>query len=44
MDGAASQMHLARTDLNEEQNIDRFQPHRFHREEIAGQQLVLVLT
>lgn len=44
MYGTASQMDLAGTYLDEEEDIDRFQPHRFHHEEITRQQLLLVLA
>ena len=44
MHGAASQMNRAGANLDEEARIQRFQAHRFHRKEIARQQLLLMLA
>ena len=42
--GAASQMNLAGADLDEEEHVQCFQAQGFDREEITGQQVVLVLA
>jgi hypothetical protein len=42
--GAANQMNLAGTDLDEEEHVQCFQAQGFDREEITGQQVVLVLA
>ena len=37
-------MNSPGTDLHEEEHRERFQAQRFHRKEITGQQLLLVLA
>jgi hypothetical protein len=44
MQSTASQMDLACTDLDEEQDRPGLQPQGFHREAITGQQLVPMLA
>lgn len=43
MGGDASQVDTSCSQLDEEENIQRFQPNCFNREEIAGQHLVFVM-
>ena len=37
-------MNASRAQFDEEKNIDRFEPDGFHRKEIAGQDLILVMV
>lgn len=41
--GDASQVHATRSNLNEEEHIQSFQPDRFHSKEVARQKLILVV-
>ncbi len=41
---APSQMDAPRAEFNKEEDVDRFQPHGFHREEITRQDLLVIVV